>query len=213
MKQKISPVQKALNLWAIILIVWAFYRAKIPMPIWFDEFVAKPLVFILPVYYYITKREKMNFFAGINFYPKKITRDLTLGSIIGIVLITTAILTHLIRTSKLINLNLNQLSLMIVFTLAAAISEEILSRGFILKRLYQDSKNKLSASFFASILYFFLHIPIIFTNPQINSNSLFLFMTIEIIFSLIISLIFIDYGLLLAILIHFFYSLSLSILF
>jgi membrane protease YdiL (CAAX protease family) len=101
--------------------------------------------------------------------------------------------------------------MMIVFTLAAAISEEILSRGFILKRLYQDSKNKLSASFFASILYFFLHIPIIFTNPQINNNFLFLFMTIEIIFSLIISLIFIDYGLLLAILIHFFYSLSLSI--
>ena len=66
MKQKTSPTQKALNVWAIVLIIWALYRAKFrtDLPIWFDEFIAKPAVFILPIYYYISRYEKKNFFSG-----------------------------------------------------------------------------------------------------------------------------------------------------
>lgn len=211
MKQKISPVQKILNLWAIILIVWAFYRAKIQMPMWFDEFIAKPLVFILPVYYYITKREKLNFFKGIGFYPNRLAKDLVAGTFIGFIIIITVFFTSFLQNKKVI-LPSGQLLTLAAITLAAAISEEILSRGFVLKRLYQDSKNKFSASFLASILYFFLHIPILFTNPQLTKSILLLYMVIEIIFSFIISLIFLDYGLLIAILIHFFYSFALSLL-
>jgi membrane protease YdiL (CAAX protease family) len=211
MKGKISLLQKTLNIWAIILVIWAFYRAKLQMPIWFDEFIAKPLVFILPVYYYITKREKINFFKGINFYPNRLAKDLVIGTFIGLITISTFFFTSFLQNKKVI-LPSDQLIALSAITLAAAISEEILSRGFVLKRLYQDSKNKFSASFLASILYFFLHIPILFTNPQLTQHVLLLYMVIEIIFSFIISLIFLDYGLLIAILIHFFYSFALSLL-
>jgi membrane protease YdiL (CAAX protease family) len=212
MKQKTSPVQKILNLWAIILIVWAFYRAKLQMPAWFDEFIAKPLVFVLPVYYYIIKREKLNFFEGIGFYRKRIAKDFVIGTIIGLAIITTLILTLVLQNKKLSPPLSGQLLILAAISFAAAVSEEILSRGFVLKRLYQDSKNKFSASFLASILYFFLHIPILFTNPNLTQHILLLYMVIEIIFSFIISLIFLDYGLLIAILIHFFYSFALSTL-
>jgi membrane protease YdiL (CAAX protease family) len=212
MKQKTSPVQKILNLWAIILIVWAFYRAKLQMPAWFDEFIAKPLVFVLPVYYYIIKREKLNFFEGIGFYRKRIAKDFVIGTIIGLAIITTLILTLVLQNKKLSPPLSGQLLILAAISFAAAVSEEILSRGFVLKRLYQDSKNKFSASFLASILYFFLHIPILFTNPNLTQHILLLYMVIEIIFSFIISLIFLDYGLLIAILIHFFYSFALSLL-
>jgi len=211
MKQKISPVQKALNLWAIILIVWAFYRAKFQMPSWFDEFIAKPLVFVIPVYYYITKREKQNFLKGIGFFPEKIERDLLIGFGVGIVIFAAALISSHSADRKLV-LSSSQILPTFFITLAAAISEEILSRGFILKRLFDDSKNQISASFFASILYFFLHIPILFTNAKLTSNLLLFFMLIEIVFSFIISLIFLNFGLFLAILTHFFYTFALSLL-
>jgi membrane protease YdiL (CAAX protease family) len=211
MKQKTSPLQKTLNLWAIILIVWAFYRAKLQMPAWFDEFIAKPLVFVLPVYYYITKRERLSFFKGIGFYPNRLAKDLVVGTFIGLIIIITVFFTSFLQNKKVIFPS-GQLLTLVTITLAAAISEEILSRGFVLKRLYEDSKNKFSASFLASILYFFLHIPILFTNPNLTQHILLLYMVIEIIFSFIISLIFLDYGLLIVVLIHFFYSFALSLL-
>ena len=76
MKSKATPTQKALNLWAVVLIVWAIYRAKFKLPEWFDEFVAKPIVFVLPVYYYIQKIEKKpkdsKYYLSIAIYFKKV---------------------------------------------------------------------------------------------------------------------------------------------
>ena len=56
--KKVTPTQKALNLWAVILIVWSVYRTYFKLPEWFDEFVAKPVVFVLPVLVYIKSVEK-----------------------------------------------------------------------------------------------------------------------------------------------------------
>ena len=65
-KKEISSTQKALNLWAVILIIWAIYRTYFKLPEWFDEFIAKPLVFVLPVLVYIRTVEKRNSFKFIN---------------------------------------------------------------------------------------------------------------------------------------------------
>ncbi len=212
MRQEKTNLQKALNLWSVILIVWAIYRAKLRMPVWFDELVAKPLVFVLPVFWYILKKEKKNLLNGLDFRPKKIISDLFTGLIIGFFVILIPILIHFLKTKQVVFPNLNQLPILVFLGLATATSEEILSRGFILKRLYEDSKNKLSASFFASVLFFFLHIPIVFTNPQLTGNLLLTVLAVNLAFGFINSLIFLDYGLFLSILIHLFYNLSLSLM-
>lgn len=74
--------------------------------------------------------------------------------------------------------------------LATGITEEILSRGFVLKRLYDESKNVYSSSFFASILFFFLHVPILFVDPRINGQMLLMFMTTDLLLSMINGIIF-----------------------
>jgi membrane protease YdiL (CAAX protease family) len=94
--------------------------------------------------------------------------------------------------------------------LATGISEEILSRGFVLKRLYEDSKNILTSSFFASILFFFLHVPILFTNIKLTGNLLLFFMVTDIILSLFNSFVFlIRKSLFLPIFIHALYNITL----
>ena len=85
MKSKVTSTQRALNLWAIILIIWAVYRAKFKLPVWFDEFIAKPLVFVLPVYYYVKNIEKKPFFSAIDFKAKVTLPDIFYALIIGII--------------------------------------------------------------------------------------------------------------------------------
>ncbi|OGK20557.1 hypothetical protein A3C23_05155 [Candidatus Roizmanbacteria bacterium RIFCSPHIGHO2_02_FULL_37_13b] len=215
MKKTVSTIQRVLNVWAIILIIWSIYRTKFRLPEWFDEFIAKPIVFILPVFWYIKKYENKNFFDAIWFDFKKIFADLYLGISIGLIFAISAFLSNLIRSdgislgNPIFSIGISKLSLFFITALATGISEEILSRGFILKRLYEDSQNVFVASFNASILFFILHIPILFTNAKLSGSLLMIFMVTDLILSLANSFIFLQRkSLFLPILIHAFYNLA-----
>lgn len=202
MKKKVSPNQKMLFWWGWILIVWSIYRSvfKTSLPVWFDEFIAKPAVFILPVWIYIRRIEKKNFFDRIDLHLRKSSSDLLIGFGFGVAVFIIASFTTRITFSP-------ALLFILLTALATAISEEILSRGFLLKRLNESWNNILMSSFFGSILYFFLRVPILFTNERIVGTQLLTIMTVDIIFSFFVSLIFLTRkNLTAAILIHAFYS-------
>lgn len=214
-KKQISKTQSVLNLWAIILIIWSVYRAKLTLPEWFDEFLAKPLVFILPVYYFIKKVEKRDFLQSIWLLPQNIFKDIYIGIFIGFVFFLSGVLSHYLREGSLSfeKSVFRSLSypfiLTFLITLATAISEEILSRGFVLKRLYEESKNIFSSVFISSILFFILHIPILFTNLKLTGNLLLTVMITNLILGLTNSFIFLERrSLILPILIHAFYNLT-----
>jgi len=220
MREKITPTQRALNLWAVILIIWAFYRTYLKMPEWFDEFIAKPLVFVLPVFYYLKEVDKKPILSSLYLHlkPKIIFRDLFNSLVIGGVFLMTAILSFYLKEKKLIlisNFPGWDKFLLVVFTaLATGITEEILSRGFVLKKLYEQSKNVYSSTFFASVLFFFLHVPILFANPRINGTMLLMFMTTDLLLSMINGIIFLEKKSLTApILIHAFYNIIIAIAF
>lgn len=217
-KKEITPAQKALNLWAIILIAWAFYRTYFKMPVWFDEFIAKPIVFVLPVFYFIRKIEKGNIVQGL--YIKRdwnvFIKEFLISLAVGFILLMTAVISVFLKTRELNFLNnfpdFNRLGAVIILALVTGITEEILSRGFVLKRLYEESKNIYSASFYASILFFFLHVPFLFTNAKINGNLLLMFMATDILMSMVNGLVFLQRrSLTIPILIHAFYNIVISL--
>jgi len=213
MKTKVTPTQRALNLWAVILIIWAIYRAKLKLPEWIDEFIAKPLVFVFPVYYYIKKIEKKPFFSSVDLKFKIVWPDLLISFIIGGIFSISAILANVLKFNKLVffqrAVSIETILFMAALALATGISEEILSRGFILKRLYEESRNIYTSSFFASILFFFLHVPILFTNFKLTGDLLLLFLATDMVLSLVNSFVFLERkNLMVPILIHTFYNLS-----
>ena len=215
MQKHISPVQKMLNVWAIVLIVWSIYRTKLILPEFFDEFIAKPLVFILPVYWYIQKFEGGNFFEKIWLTRKNWTKDLHFALGIGVVFAMTAFAANFAKnggfdfSGTLQTLQGQNLMYLLAVAVATAISEEILSRGFVLKRLYEDAKNMYSASFLASILFLVLHIPILFTKPHLSGSLILLFLATDFLLSFITSLIFLDSkNLVSAILVHALYNIA-----
>ena len=219
-KAEITHIEKSLNVWAIVLIIWSIYRAKFgtSLPLWFDEFIAKPIVFIVPIYWFIKKVEKTSFFKSLGFTKKNILKELLIGLIIGLVFFS--ILYYGYSSKSIVQQfdfkglsNVRYLIYILFLSLATSISEEILSRGFILKRLHDASKNIYSSSLFASILFFFIHIPILFTSESISGFLLLRLMTIDIFLSFAISIIFLlRKNIIVPIFIHAFYALSLWLL-
>lgn len=215
MREKITSSQKALNLWAIILIAWSVYRVAFKLPEWFDEFIAKPLVFVLPVYFFIKKVDKKDFFSEIGLKSKKLNSDLFIALGAALFFLTAATLSSFFQYKKLVlskgPVNFETILFSVLIIIATAFSEEILSRGFVLKKLYQESKNIFTASFFASVLFFFLHVPILFAS-KITGTALLFYIITDMLISLINSFVFVERkSLILPILIHAFYSLSLVI--
>ena len=54
----ISTLEPIYQVWAWILLAWSLYRYFLKMPEIFDEFVAKPLVFVAPILWYVYHKEK-----------------------------------------------------------------------------------------------------------------------------------------------------------
>ncbi len=173
MKEKISPTQKVLNVWAIILVLWSLYRGyfKTDLPVWFDEFVAKPIFFLMPIYWYVKHNETISFFKSVGFNKKLAIEDIVYGCVAFVFIGGFGLLGLLIKGGQfaVAPLSANLFSILII-SLGTAFSEEIVSRGFLLSRFLALSHNKLSSVLLTSILFFILHIPVLFTNPSITGE-------------------------------------------
>ncbi len=215
MKKPISHTQKTLNVWAIVLILWSLYRTyfKTELPVWFDEFVAKPAIFLIPVHYFITHVEKNDFLEGVDFISKKFKTDILIGLGAGLLFVVSGLTAYVIRNlawPPFIDMFTPSILIYtICVALASSITEEILSRGFVLKRLYAESKNMFSSVFLSSFLFFFLHIPILFSDPNMRGSVLIQVMMTDLLLSFAVSFIYLQRrSVIIPILIHAFYNLS-----
>jgi membrane protease YdiL (CAAX protease family) len=211
-----TPIQSMLNVWAIVLIIWAIYRwyFKTSLPLWVDEFIAKPAVFFIPVVYYITRIEKKNFFQGIGLKEKVTLPNILIGLFVGSIFFIAGGINYFSTHSSFSSLlsGKEPLLLLTIVAFATSISEEMLSRGFVLKRLYDDSQNLYTSSIFTSILFFFMHIPILFTNQNFFGPVLLQVMAIDFLLSMAVSFLFIQSRtLVLPILVHALYNISLYV--
>ncbi len=203
--RKTSRTQQVLNVYGVILILWSIYRWKVMMPAWIDEFLFKPLVFVFPIYWLITHIEKNSFFDEIWLNTKKFGSNCLIGLGLGGVFIISALIAQYVKIGHidLTVIDSNNILLAIALPFATALSEEILSRGFILKRFFEESQNPYIASFNASLLFLVLHIPILFTIPELRGTLLILFLATDFILSMINSFVYLDRKSLIApILIH-----------
>ena len=216
MTKTVSRLQSVLNTYGIVLILWSLYRFNlINTPEWFDEFIAKPLVFLLPIIFYIKRIEKKPFLEQLWLKNERISKDLFIGLSIGAIFIISAFIANYIRfehVSVQQSLISTQFLFVIIITFATAITEEVFTRGFLLKRIYEEWGNMYSSSFIVSILFLVIHIPILMTNLQVSGNVLLLFFATDFVLSLVTSFVYLDRKSLIApILIHALYNVAILI--
>ena len=204
------------HLWGWILLVWSLYRRFLKLPEWADEFVFKPLVFVVPVLWYVRTIEKRKF-ESIGLTTKNFFTSLYVGLGFGFVFALEGIAANAIKYGKLqitpiAAFEQYGMGLLLLLSVATAFSEEVLSRGFVFTRILERTKNLPVASLLSTVLFVLLHVPILVTSLKLQGVTLVLFFVTDIVLGLANSLLYYNTNSLVApILVHIFWNMTVAL--
>jgi len=204
------------QLWGWILLVWCLYRGYAKLPEWADEFIFKPLVFAVPVLWFVRRIEKRSL-TSLGLTLKHFFPNLYLGIGFGFIFALEGLAANAIKYGKL---QFNPITVvgeygvlfLLLLSLVTAFSEEVLSRGFIFSRIYEQKKNLLLAALISTVLFVLLHVPILVTSLKLQGITLVLFFVTDFVLGLANSLLFYNTGSLVApILVHLFWNMTVAL--
>lgn len=204
------------HLWAWVLLVWSLYRRFLKLPEWADEFIFKPLVFVTPVLWYVRSIERRKF-ESIGLTGKNFFTSLYIGLGFGFVFALEGIAANALKYGKIqitpiAAFEQYGMLLLILLSLATAISEEILSRGFVFSRIMERTKNLPVAALLSTALFVLLHVPILVTSLKLQGITLVMFFVTDIVLGLANSLLYYNTGSLVApILVHIFWNMTVAL--
>jgi membrane protease YdiL (CAAX protease family) len=178
-KPENGPLTSVFRLWAWILLGWSIYRYFFHFPEAVDEFLVKPLVFVVPVLWYVLKKEKRPLssigLTGENFFVSLYT-----GFGIGFLFALEGMAANYIKYGQFA---INPIAafreygfFLLLLSVATAFSEELLGRGFLFSRFYEKSNdNVIYAGFYSAGMSVLLHIPILLTSLKYQGSTLMLY--------------------------------------
>ena len=154
MTKKLNSLVPILLTYGFVFLTWFFYRYYTQNSDVIDELIFKPLIWIAPVMLVFSS-------LGLQLNLKRPAISAVIISLLaGITLAIVQIATQ-VRTGDISQLNLPDNIIWIpIITMATAVSEEILFRGFILQQLLKKVPNLL-ANLITSIMFALIHIPIL----------------------------------------------------
>lgn len=203
--------------WAWQLLFWALYRYFFHFPEWVDEFVFKPIVFVVPVLYFVLTKERRPL-TSVGITTKRILRYVALGVGVGLVFFAEGIGVNIIRhqgvlkTQELLSTAGYSVGFLALLSLATACSEELLSRGFLFSRLFEQTKRVWYSIIMATGMFVAFHIPILVTSLKFQGPTLVLFFATSVVLGVANSIIYLQTkSLVTPILIHFFWNMTVSL--
>lgn len=210
--QTLEPVYQT---WAWVLLLWSLYRYFLRLPEWFDEFVAKPIVFMGPVFWYLRQKEQRAI-ESLGLTHRNIFTSIYIGLGFGMVFAFEGIAAHALKYGKLDVAPIAAFReygfFLLIISAATAFSEEVLSRGFVFSRIYEKTKNLPYSALMASVLFILLHVPILVTSNHLTGMTLVLFFVTDFILAFANSMLFATTGSLVApILVHIFWNMTVAL--
>lgn len=186
--------ERVYTIWGGVLILWALYRAFVFWPEVVDEFIIKPLLFVIPVVFYVLKIEKRQL-ASIGVAIGKFTRDMYLGVAVGVLFLLEGLLTNILKhgtisIAPVIPMTVGSITLTLFISLAAAFCEELLVRGFFYTRLKEAYQNEAKAFVFSTLMYLLILIPVVFTRLHLTGTTLAIFVVSNLVLSSVNTFIF-----------------------
>lgn len=211
-----GPLAGIFRTWAWILLIWSVYRYFFHLPEYIDEIIFKPLVFIVPVFFYVLKIEKRPLSSiGLtmeNFFP-----SLYAGLGIGFLFALEGLAANMVKYGTL---TINPIEvfkeygfLLLAVSLATAFSEELLGRGFLFSRFYEKTKgNLIYASCYSTAMFMALHVPILLTSLKFQGVTLVMFFATSIAISFANAILFrYTKSLLGPVLVHLFWNMTVAL--
>jgi len=210
--EAVSPIYRV---WGWILLAWSVYRYLFQFPEWVDEFIFKPLFFVLPVVWYVVKKEKRRL-DSVGITGKNFFNSLYIGIGFGMIFAIEGILAHFVKYK---NFSVNPIAAfdnygfgLVLISLATAFSEELLCRGFLFNRIFEKTKKLAPSVVLGAILFVLLHVPMLLTINKLQGVTLVIFFLTDFILAAANSMLYATTGSLLApILVHLFWNMTVAL--
>jgi len=210
-----SPTAWVYRFWAWILLIWSFYRYALYLPEWADEFIFKPLVFVLPVLWYVRLKEGRDL-DSIGLTKKNFLSSAKIGLGICAVFLLEGVLSHLVKyggfnLSAMTSISGPSMVLFLILSFATAFSEEVLNRGFLFSRLLEASGKLWFSAIVSSFMFVAFHVPLLLTTLQFHGLTLIIYFWTILVIGVVNCLLYSTKKSLVApILIHFFWNITVA---
>jgi len=179
-RQKLS-LKHVFALFSFIFIVWSFYR-YLPqiLPLWAEELILKPLVWLLPAFWLVRRVEQQPL-SSLGLTKKRLSPSIYWGIGLGLVFALEGFLTNIVKYKGLNLISLGYSSAtflgLLAISLVTAFTEETVFRGYLFHRLWQIWQKEWLANIVSSFLFVLIHLPIgVFVlgyNPMVMLAYLF----------------------------------------
>jgi len=149
-------------IYCVIALVWFFYRAVFRFPEPVDEFLFKPLIFLLPIFLWVRLKERKSL-VSLGISKGNLFKSLLIGLFFGLFFAAEGVAVSAIKYKEVVfnpkNLGVLGLAGYSLLSLATGFSEEVLNRGFLMNRLWKKWGNEYLANFVSAFLFTLTHLP------------------------------------------------------
>lgn len=159
MHPAISKHVRWVSVFFLILLSWTLYRYFVTSPEWVDEFIAKPLLQILPIILTVVFLEKKSL-SSLSIGSKTPLFHIGIGLAAGAFLVAESLLMQRMKYGSL-SITLHGALLPFSISLATGFSEELVYRGYFTRRITDITASALVATIVQAIVFVLIHVPII----------------------------------------------------
>lgn len=144
-----------------LVIIWAFYRFLFQFPDDIEELVIKPILWLIPLFYFL-KKEDLGI-SSLGFTFKNLFPAIYFSIGLGAVFVIEGVLTNLLKYGSLsfaANIGSAPFLASLGLSFATSFSEETAFRGYIFNRLNSALRGEWTANIIQTIVWTAIHIPI-----------------------------------------------------
>ena len=147
----------------LIFFLWAGYRIFFRLPEWFDEFVAKPILWLGPLLYIRKNSLHVGTFERLN--EMNVSRNILFGLFVGILYFFTYTLFSYFKFGPPAlnpdHLSFGGIILQGAIALCTGCIEEIVFRKYLLEKIILICDDRYIANSISTILFVLIHLPLI----------------------------------------------------
>ncbi len=183
MAAKVTIVKNVTVYVTYLVIVWAFYRFLFQLPEDIEELIVKPIVWLLPLFYFV-KKEGLGL-SSLGITLKNLFPAIYFGIGLGAIFVMEGVLTNFLKYGSFhfaANLGNLPFATSLGLSFATAFSEETAFRGYVFGRLLGVMKSEWTANIVSTILWTLIHVPIAFFVWKLNLSAGILYLVLTAIF-------------------------------
>lgn len=182
--QNVNLIKNVTTYSAYLLVIWVFYRFLFKFPDEVEELVIKPVLWLIPLFYFVIKKERARL-ASIGFTLKNLFPAIYFAIGLGSIFVIEGLITNYLKYGQLnFGANLGNLPFMtsLGLSFATAFTEETAFRGYIFSRLWIASKNEWTANAITTVLWTAIHGPIAFYVWKLDLTAGIIYLVLTAIF-------------------------------